>query len=117
MGEEVFRFVLGGLAVSLFAAIGDISKPKSFAGLFGASPAVALTTLALAMSKQGTAYVSADGRSMMAGAAAMFIYCQLAAWLLIRHKTNPLLTTAGCLVAWFGVAFGLYAALLRTHPV
>jgi len=114
VGEEIFRFVLGGLAVSLFAAVGDILKPKSFAGLFGASPSVALTTLALAMSKQGTAYVSIDGRSMMAGAAAMFIYCWLTAWLLIRYKTNPLLTTACCILAWFGVAFGLYGALLRT---
>jgi len=32
--------------VSAFAVIGDLFKPKSFGGLFGAAPSVALATLA-----------------------------------------------------------------------
>ena len=35
--QLVFRFVIGGLVVSLFAVIGDVLKPKSFAGLFGSA--------------------------------------------------------------------------------
>ena len=38
--ELIFRFIVGGLVVSLFAVIGDVLKPKSFAGLFGAAPSV-----------------------------------------------------------------------------
>jgi Protein of unknown function (DUF3147) len=38
------RFVAGGLIVSLFAVLGDVLRPKSFAGLFGAAPSVALAT-------------------------------------------------------------------------
>ena len=37
MLQLLFRFVVGGFVVSLFAALGTILKPKSFAGLFGAA--------------------------------------------------------------------------------
>jgi tetrahydromethanopterin S-methyltransferase subunit C len=47
MAQLVFRFLVGGLIVSLFAALADVLKPKSFAGLFGAAPSVGLATLAL----------------------------------------------------------------------
>src|SRR4051794_26826017 len=43
--EYVIRFFIGGLIVSIFAALGDIFRPKSFAGLFDAAPSVALATL------------------------------------------------------------------------
>ena len=45
MTEYVVRFLIGGLAVSSFAILGDLLRPKSFAGLFGAAPSVALATL------------------------------------------------------------------------
>ncbi|MHB8267213.1 hypothetical protein [Bradyrhizobium sp.] len=35
MSEVLVRFFLGGLVVSAFALLGDILRPKSFAGLFG----------------------------------------------------------------------------------
>ena len=37
VAQIVVRFVIGGFIVSLFAALGDALKPKSFAGLFGAA--------------------------------------------------------------------------------
>jgi hypothetical protein len=44
--SQIFiRFLVGGAVVSVFAVIGDLLKPKSFAGLFGAAPSVALATL------------------------------------------------------------------------
>jgi hypothetical protein len=36
--EAAIRFVLGGLLVSLFAAIGTVLQPASFAGMFGSAP-------------------------------------------------------------------------------
>jgi hypothetical protein len=36
--DLILRFVIGGIVVSAFAALGDVLKPKSFAGLFGAAP-------------------------------------------------------------------------------
>jgi hypothetical protein len=34
MSEYVVRFFLGGVVVSAFAMLGDVLRPKSFAGLF-----------------------------------------------------------------------------------
>ena len=36
--DLILRFLIGGVVVSAFAALGDMVKPKSFAGLFGAAP-------------------------------------------------------------------------------
>jgi hypothetical protein len=44
MVDAIIRFVVGGLAVSAFAVLGDVFRPKSFAGLFGAAPSIALAT-------------------------------------------------------------------------
>jgi hypothetical protein len=38
MTESLVRFLAGGTVVSAFAMLGDILRPKSFAGLFGAAP-------------------------------------------------------------------------------
>jgi hypothetical protein len=44
MTEYVVRFLVGGIVVLAFATLRDILSPKSFAGLFGATPSVALAT-------------------------------------------------------------------------
>lgn len=38
MSQLLFRFFIGGAVVSAFAIVGDLLKPKSFAGPFGAAP-------------------------------------------------------------------------------
>jgi hypothetical protein len=53
MKEAVLRFLIGGFIVSAFAVLGDLFEPKSFAGIFGAAPSVALATLALMISSNG----------------------------------------------------------------
>ncbi len=53
MLQYLFRFVVGGVIVSAFAAVGGILKPKSFAGLFGAAPSVALATIGLTIHASG----------------------------------------------------------------
>jgi len=60
--QLAFRFIVGGLLVSFFAVIGDGLKPKSFAGLFGAAPSVALATLALAILVDGKDYAALEAR-------------------------------------------------------
>jgi hypothetical protein len=47
--ESMVRFVCGGVFVSLFAMIGSVVKPTSFAGIFGAAPSVALAVSRLLM--------------------------------------------------------------------
>ena len=56
--EYVIRFFIGGFAVSAFAVLGDLFRPKSFAGLFGAAPSIVLATLAMAFWNQGPEYAA-----------------------------------------------------------
>ena len=65
MLEYGLRFLAGGIAVSAFAALGDTLRPKSFAGLFGAAPSIALATLLLTLSQKGAPFVALEGRSMI----------------------------------------------------
>lgn len=85
-----FPFVIGGMIVSLFAVLGDLFKPQSFAGLFRAAPSVAIATLGLTNAKHGGAYAAIQGRSMLIGAAALFAYSQITSWLLMRPKWHAL---------------------------
>jgi len=43
----LLKGVAGGSLVLVFAAISEVVKPKRFAGLFGAAPAVALAGLVI----------------------------------------------------------------------
>jgi hypothetical protein len=51
--EYLLRFIAGGVVVSAFAVVGDILRPKSFAGLFGAAPSIALATILITLSQKG----------------------------------------------------------------
>ena len=86
MGETFIRFIIGGLFVSAFAVLGDILKPKSFAGLFGAAPSVALATLILTIHSQGRVFAAAEARSMIFGAIAFFVYACAVCRVTMRYK-------------------------------
>ena len=60
--RSCLRTVIGGVVVSCFSILGDLLKPKSFAGLFGAAPSVALASLYLALKQHGIQYASLEGR-------------------------------------------------------
>ncbi len=113
MGDIALRFLIGGAAVSAFALIGDIFKPKSFAGLFGAAPSVALATLGLTVAKHGHEYAASEARSMIAGAIAFFVYASIASWLMMRRNTKALSTSLALLPMWLAISFGLWAVWLR----
>ena len=113
MKEIVLRFVIGGIVVSSFAVLGDLFKPKSFAGLFGAAPSVALATLGLTVASSGKWYAATEGRSMIAGAIAFFVYASWISSLTMRYKWKALAVTSSAIFLWFGTAFGLWYVWLR----
>lgn len=113
MHDLFLRFLIGGLVVSSFSLLGEIFQPKSFAGLFGAAPSIALATLGLTITRHGHAYAAIEGHSMVLGAIAFFCYASTVSWVLFRYKTHALVTTLALMPVWFGVAFGLYALLAR----
>lgn len=112
MADLLIRFVVGGAVVSVFAIIGDMLKPKTFAGLFGAAPSVALATLSLTAYTKGTHYAAIEARSMMIGAGAFAIYALAVVVIMLRFKRSALLTTLSLLGAWLAVAVGLWWVVL-----
>ncbi|HEY0794997.1 MAG TPA: hypothetical protein VGD64_04380 [Acidisarcina sp.] len=89
MKEVLFRFLIGGLVISSFALLGDMLRPKSFAGLFGAAPSVALATFGLTIAHQGKLYAATEARSMVLGAAAFCIYAYFVSQVLAASKFAP----------------------------
>lgn len=110
--DYALRFLIGGLVVSLFAVIGDVLRPKSFAGLFGAAPSVALATMGLAFWKHGGDYVAMEGRSMILGSISLagygFVVCQL----LMRADWSTLKATLAALAIWLVAAASLKQVLI-----
>jgi hypothetical protein len=113
LSELAIRFVIGGIIVSAFATIGDVLQPKSFAGIFGAAPSVALASLGLTFLIKGTDDVSVDGHAMVLGAIALCVYSVVVARLLLRYRWNTLVATVSSWLVWLAVAFGLWAIVLR----
>jgi hypothetical protein len=111
IGELFVRFLLGGAVVAAFAALGEVCQPKTFAGLFGAAPSVAITTLALALGKQGPAYAAAEARSMVLGSAGLLVYSAACAGLVRRREIPVWLGAVAAWGLWLVVALGLFAMM------
>jgi len=111
--EFALRFLIGGFVVSVFAIAGDVLKPKSFAGLLGAAPSVALATLALTVLKDGSRYAATESRSMVLGAFAFTVYASLSSKLMAQARWSALKVTTLLLPVWLIVALGLWRLLLR----
>ena len=112
MLEYGLRFLAGGIAVSAFAALGDSLRPKSFAGLFGAAPSIALATLLITLSQKGAPFVAMEGRSMIVGAFALAAYSWTVCVLLKKFLLSSWTATMAALVVWFAIALGVSVALV-----
>lgn len=111
MTELLIRFLVGGVVVSVFALLGTILRPKSFAGLFGAAPSIALATVSLTVHENGKFYAALEARSMLMGAVAFLLYAALASWILRQGRLSALATTVALMPVWFGMSLGLCALL------
>jgi hypothetical protein len=109
----LIRFLIGGSVVSAFAVLGDLFKPKSFAGLFGAAPSVALATLGLTIASDGRNYAANEAHSMIVGAIAFFAYACCVSWILMRGRFTALWVTVSALPIWAAVAFGLWCLWIK----
>jgi len=100
MGELALRFVLGGAIVAAFSLAGEAFEPKTFSGIFGAAPSVAIATLGIAAITKGMAVVSVQARSMIFACIALVAYSEACA-LVSRRRGMPV---------WLGAAlsYGLW---------
>jgi uncharacterized protein DUF3147 len=113
MKELLIRFLVGGLSVSLFAFLGDLFKPKSFAGLFGAAPSIALATLLLTIRNDGPHYAAIEASSMIVGSVAFFVYSSAVSRLMMHRAEKALLAATALLPLWAAVAFSLWYVLKK----
>jgi hypothetical protein len=113
MEEFVLRFLIGGAVISAFALLGDILRPKSFAGLFGAAPSIALATVGMTIARHGKGYAATEARSMVLGAIAFCVYAYMVSLALVCYKRSTMTMTLGLMPVWLGASLGLYWMLLR----
>src|ERR1700704_497033 len=112
MSELIIRFLIGGAVISAFALLGDVLRPKSFAGLFGAAPSIALATVGITIAQHGKGYAATEARSMVLGAIAFCVYAYLVSVALVRYQRSTIATTLVLMPVWLGVSFGLCWMLL-----
>jgi hypothetical protein len=110
--ELVIRFIVGGTLVSLFAVMGDVLKPRTFGGLFGAAPSVALATLVLTILADGKTYAAIEARSMIAGAIGLFVYALVTMQLLARYKFHAFTATILAIPVWAICSLGIWHLLI-----
>ena len=109
--EYLIRFLIGGAVVSVFAVCGDVFRPRSFAGIFGAAPTIALASLGFVLAREGAKIASIEGRSMVIGALALTVCSSLTSYLVLKRSLPGLPSALLGLAAWFVVSLGLWALL------
>jgi hypothetical protein len=107
--ELLWRFLIGGAFVCFFSVLAEIFRPKSFAGLFGAAPSIALATLVLTISEKGRTYAATEAHFMIFGAIAFCCYAVAACWILRRYKPAALTASLALLPVWFAVSFAAWS--------
>ncbi|HMI85446.1 MAG TPA: hypothetical protein VK550_15225 [Polyangiaceae bacterium] len=108
LAELGFRFLLGGAIVSLFAAFAEMWDPKTFAGLFGAAPSVALATLALGFYQHGGSYVAIEARAMVMGSIALLAYSAACVAIAKTRRLPLAVGAAAAWTVWLVAALGLW---------
>jgi Protein of unknown function (DUF3147) len=111
------RALVGGTIVSVFSLLGDILKPKSFAGLMGAAPSVALASLALTYHTHDAVYVAVEARWMVVGAMAFATYAWLVCRLLGDGRRSVRVVASVSLIGWFVVALGVWQIATGAHQL
>jgi len=109
--DALIRFAMGGIIVSAFSVVGELFKPKTFAGLFGAAPSVGIATLALTFHNDGGAVVATEARWMLLATFALVVYSATCVTLSRRGAVPVWLDAATAWIASFVVAAGLWVVL------
>ena len=107
MGDLLVRFLVGGTVVSIFSVMADALRPKSFAGLLGAAPSIALASVGLTIHDSGKTVAVLESRSMMLGAIAFLAYAAAVSWVLRRFRVSTAVATTTLMPIWLGVSLGL----------
>jgi uncharacterized membrane protein (GlpM family) len=105
----LLRGLVGGTFVAAFAALSETLGPKSFAGIFGAAPSIALGSLLVTIAAKGEHAARIQSLSMMFAAFAMVAYCLTA--VVTVKRFGALRGSALAFVSWGVVATFAYGAV------
>jgi uncharacterized membrane protein (GlpM family) len=100
----------GGALVVTFAVLSEMLEPKRFAGLFGAAPAIALSSLTVVLATKGAHDARENTIGMLAGTAGMLTYALVTSRTL--RSGSPILIPAFGLLAWLAPTALITAFLL-----
>ena len=92
------RALAGGLLVLAFALLSEGLRPKRFAGLFSASPAVAIAGLAITLLDKGAHDAHQNALGMVVGSVALVAYAAATIPLLRKFRASAAATLA--ISAW-----------------
>lgn len=106
----IAKGLAGGLLVVAFALLSEAIKPKRFAGLFGAAPAVAIAGLAVTLLSKGAHDARESSIGMIAGCVGMF--CYAAASVSLLKQTRAITGSALGVVTWIVPTAAVAAFLL-----
>jgi len=109
--DLILRFALGGAAVSAFSALAELFKPKTFSGILGAAPAVALVSLAIAFHQRGRGVVRDHALGMICGSVGFLAYAVACVFVTANSRLPVWLGAALCWLVWFLVAAAAWFAV------
>lgn len=109
----MLRFIIGGAVVSIFALLGDIFRPRNFAGLFGAAPSVALASITLTVHREGAGFATIEARSMIFGAIALLLCAYALSQLVVRLQVGNLAIASIIYGVWFISGAIFWGAFLK----
>lgn len=109
--QLVLKALASGLLVVVFSLIAEAVRPRSFAGLFGAAPSIAIVSLILVETSKGAQAVREQSVAMMFGALTLAVYCVVATDAVDRF--GGLRGSIAVFVAWFAVAGASWGLVLR----
>jgi hypothetical protein len=106
----LLKGLIAGTLVVVFALISAAVGPKSFAGIFGAAPSIALASLTITVLHSGVAAGRMQSYSMIFAAFAMVAYCVTAVITVDRYGAlRGSVLAYGSWVAVAALAFGIVA--------
>lgn len=108
-GTLALRGLAGGVFVVVFAVVGEVFTPKAFAGLFAAAPSVAVASLIITITTEGSKRAHQDAVGMVVGGIGMAACCVVAAVAIPKLRATG--GSAAAWGAWGAVALGLYWAV------
>ena len=111
IGVLAIRALAGGALVVLFSVVGELLRPKSFAGIFAAAPSVALASLLVTSVSAGETGIRTSAVGMIAGAIALVAACVIGIDAVKRFRARR--GSLASILVWLLVAGGIYGVVLR----